>query len=244
MININCQGKLFTIDNNTINKIPVIKKMIDNKDNFCVTKNNQLFLQLDPFYFQLLVNFVTIPNFIIPPKHKTNFINVSNMYLLKQPWLNNHCSTILTNTNIIKYENIYHINDIFVTLLSNSFESINFKNGYSQKNNLISYPNITHTKILVNDQQMFNNSKTHDLQPNVCIWNEQKQMDDSRYDSNGIGIINRGAFYGYYRLNHIYLNVINEKISLTPINSLSLVFDDFQKNHIAYCFVEINYDTL
>lgn len=245
MININCQGKIFSINSQTIQKIPVIQKMIDNKEFFNTNNDDQLFLQLDPLYFQLLINFLTISGFVVPCKYKNNFITIANMYLLKTPWINHHQSHILTDKNTIEFKDIYNINDIFITMLGESFETINFKKGFkSPKIDVCSVPNIAHTKISINDKQMFNNVPCNDLTPNLCIWKRNNNViDNTHYDSDN-NVINMASMYGYFSLSDKFVNIINQQLVLKPVNTLTISFDDFKQNHVAFVVVEINYDSI
>jgi len=245
MININCQGKQFIIDSQTIKKIPVIQKIIDNRHILNSGNDHNIALQLDPKYFQLLINFITIPNFRIPHKIKYNFFNVANMYLLKKPWTNCHKSIVLMDSNKIELTNIYSINDITVTMLREPFQTVDSKKGLlPQKIDVFGYPHIHHTKFFVNDEQLFNNTSNNELTPNISVWKKKKYIvNDTHYDFKG-NVVNINSMYGTFSVSRTFLDVLNEHLILINNNTLSLLFDDFKVNHIVYAFVEINYDSL
>lgn len=229
MFNINCQGKIFRINDSIVQKIPIIKKMLDNKESYGYTKEtNEIFFQMDPKYFQLLINFVTIPNFCILDKYKSNFINVSTVCLDKLPWITHHkLYNLKDEIKSVELTNIYNVNSIFVTMIP-IIKKMDIP--------ILRQPYITSTQISVNNKKVFNKESTL----NIGIWQKENDVIDSTcYDIKG-NVAMMGLPNGFFSLHNKYVAMLNRTLLLNSDNKFTMIFD----NSAVEIIVEINYDTI
>jgi len=173
---VDVSGKKFTVHKEYLEKIPYLNELFKNnhKDNFY---DGNLFVQCDPEIFQILLNYVSLPNYKIPKNHFNDFICVAKMMLLCEPIVNNHI------TGIIKYEseddkvnydiaipNIYDLNSFYT-----SFKVKKYKNNDNPMTNPF------RIQFYVNDTRILESK-------NVLIW--ERHINGYKISDKFVNIIN------------------------------------------------------
>lgn len=236
MITLKCREKIIEIDKNILKYLPYIENILKYQDKFATNMNdNMLKIYMDPIILTELINFYTMPKYIIPQKYLENTKRLADymgheiLQTTNFMYMDGYNQKIDESKEYIcEINNIYYVNMINILV----FPKVN-------DNNKINYNLIGDASWIfsIDDKNIFDNVFPHIFDANelpnkffasknVSIYKTEK-IEDHDYNQTF-----------QYNVNKNSLNIINKQL----YNSKIRIGRQFVSKHSPDTIIIINYE--